>query len=78
MGMVVLHIIIMMRLSIDSVPLKHTVSLTENTIYAGNFGLWQGSLNSGAHKITLDYCTPVKTANTVSSDLEWARWNKWI
>ena len=68
---------IVMRLSIDSVPQKHTVSLIGNTAYAGNFGLWQGSLNSGAHKITLDYRTPAKTVNTVSSDLEWAHWNKW-
>ena len=68
---------IVMRLSIDSVPQKHTVSLTGDTLYAGNFGLWQGSLNHGAHKITLDYRTPVKTVNIVSSDLEWVPWNKW-
>ena len=57
-----------MRLSIDPVPQKHTVSLTGNTAYAGTFGLWQGSLNSGAHKITLDYRIPVKTTNTVSAN----------
>jgi len=34
-------------LSIDSIPQKHTVSLTGNTAYAGNFGLWQGSLKAG-------------------------------
>ena len=68
---------IVMRLSIDSVAQKHTASLTGDTIFAGNFGLWQGSLNSGAHKVTLDYRSPVKTENTVSSDLEWTRWNKW-
>ena len=56
----------------------HTVSLTGNTDYAGNFGLWQDSLSSGAHKLTLDYHSPVKTTNTVSSDLEWTRWNKWM
>ena len=69
---------VVMRLSIDSVIQKHSVSLTGNTAYVGNFGLWQGSLNSGAHKVTLDYRAPVKTSNTVSSDLEWARWNKWM
>ena len=69
---------VVMRLSIDSVVQKHTVSLTGNTAYAGNFGLWQGSLNNGAHKVTLDYRSPVKTDNTVSSDSEWVRWNKWM
>ena len=33
-----------MSLSIDSVVQKHTVSLTGDTYYVGNFGLWQGSL----------------------------------
>ena len=69
---------VVMRLSIDSVVQKHTVSLTGNTAYAGNFGLWQGSLNNGAHKVTLDYRSLVKTDNTVSSELEWVRWNKWM
>ena len=68
---------VVMRLSIDSVAQKHTVSLIGDTSYAGNFGLWQGSLNAGAHKATLDYRSPVRTDNTVSSELEWRRWNKW-
>jgi len=45
---------IVMRLSI---PQKHTVSLTGNT---GNFGLWQESLNSGAHKVSLEYRATAK------------------
>ena len=69
---------VVMRLSIDSVAQKHTVSLTGDTAYVGNFGLWQGSLSNGAHKVTLDYRSPVNTHNTVSSDLEWVRWNKWM
>ena len=69
---------VVMRLSIDSVVQKHTVSLTGDTPYVGNFGLWQGSLNSGGHKAILDYRSPVKTDNTVSSGLEWRRWNKWM
>ena len=60
-----------MHLSIDSVVQKHTVSLTGNTTYTGNFGLWQGSLNSGAHKITLDYRTPRATSNGISPNLDW-------
>ena len=60
-----------MRLSIDSVAQQHTVSLTGDTAYAGNFGLWQGLLKSGAHKLTLDYRTPAKTANVVKPNLDW-------
>ena len=60
-----------MRLSIDSAAQKHTVSLTGDTAYAGNFGLWQGSLNRGAHKITLDYRTPRATTNGISPNLDW-------
>jgi len=62
---------VVMRLSIDSVAQKHTASLTGNTAYAGNFGLWQGSLTSGAHKVTLDYRSPVATSNRVSPNLDW-------
>ena len=68
---------IVMRLSIDSVPQQHTVSLTGNTVHVGNVGLWQGSLNSGAHKVTLDYRASANTVNTASSNLEWEPWNKW-
>ena len=69
---------IVMRLSIDSVTQPHTVSLTGNTQYAGNFGLWQGPINSGAHNVALEYRASAKTENTVSSDLEWKHWNKWM
>ena len=62
---------VVMRLSIDSVVQKHTVSLTGNTAFAGNFGLWQGSLNGGNHSVTLDYRSRVNTHNTISSGPEW-------
>ena len=68
---------VVMRLSIDSVVQKHTVSLTGDTAYAGNFGLWQGSLSNGAHKVTLDYRSPVNTDNTISSGSEWNDRGKW-
>jgi len=68
---------IVMCLSIDSVPQKHTVSLTGNTYCAGNFGLWQRLLNSGAHKVSLDYSTPAKMVNSVAAEIQWRRWNKW-
>jgi len=69
---------VVMRLSIDSIPQKHIVSLTGNTAYAGNFGLWQGSLKAGQHKASLDYRSPAQTTHTVSGDPEWSRWNKWM
>ena len=53
---------------------NHTLYLWLKTVFAGKFGLWQGSLNtvnSDAHNVTLDYHTPVSATNTVSSDLEW-------
>ena len=34
---------------------KHTVSHSGYEKYYGNFGLWQGSLNSGTHSITVEY-----------------------
>ena len=69
---------IVMHLSIDSVPQQHTVSLAGDMQYIGNFGLWQGSLNKGTHKIALEYRATGNTNNIVSSDLEWIRWNKWM
>jgi len=69
---------VVMHLSIDSVPQKHSISIDGNTTFVGNFALWQGSISSGAHKVTLDYHSPVKTDNIVSSDLEWKHWNKWM
>ena len=69
---------IVMRLSINSVVQTHTVSLTGNTAYVGNFGLWQGALNSGSYKVALEYRSSASTVNTVSADLEWKHWNKWM
>ena len=69
---------VVMRLSIDSVPQQHTVSLTGDTVYAGNYGLWQGSLKAGQHKASLDYRSPLKTTHTVSGDQEWSRWKEWM
>jgi len=65
---------IVIRLSIDLVPQKHTVSLTGNTAaHAGNFGLWQGSFKAGAQKVSLDYRATTKTVKTVSPDIPWER-----
>ena len=67
-----------MHLNIDSVAQKHTVSLTGDTTFAGNFGLWQGSLDIGSHKVTLDYCGPAKTNNNAAPQQEWNDWSKWM
>ena len=69
---------VIMRLSIDSMAQKHTVSLTGDLLYLGNFGLWQGSLNSGRHTIKLDYRSPVKTSHTILSEIEWISRKKWM
>ena len=43
------------RLAIDSVPINQTSSITGNTYFAGNSGMWQGLLSSGRHRITLEH-----------------------
>ena len=43
------------RLLIDSIPTKHTASITGNTYFAGNSGMWQGILSSGTHTITVQH-----------------------
>ena len=43
------------RLLIDSIPAKHTTSITGNTYFAGNSGMWQGILSSGTHTITVQH-----------------------
>ena len=68
---------IVMRLSIDKVAQKTTVSLMGNTYYVGNFGLWQGYLGTGSHTVSLEYRSDTSTVNYVSSDLEWERFNRW-
>ena len=40
---------------IDSVPVKHTASITGNEYYAGNSGMWQGILSSGSHIISVEH-----------------------
>ena len=43
------------RLLIDSIPTEHTASITGNTYFAGNSGMWQGILSSGSHTITVQH-----------------------
>ena len=46
---------IITRLVIDSVPIKHTASITYDNHMAGNSGMWQGILSSGTHTITVEH-----------------------
>ena len=48
------------RLVVDSVPIKHTVSVTGRENYSGNSGMWQGILSSGTHTIAVEH----KSSNT--------------
>ena len=43
------------HLVIDSVPVKHIASITGNSLYAGNSGMWQGVLSSGRHIIAVEH-----------------------
>jgi len=43
-----------LRVKINSVVQKHTVSRSGYTTYYGGFGLWQGSLDSGSHNIVIE------------------------
>ena len=69
---------IVMRLSIDDEPQRQTASLTGNTLYVGNFGLLIDKLTRGTHQIVLEYRSPGISKSTVSSDIEWKRYNKWM
>ena len=53
------------RIKIDSEIQKHTVyhSGYIGSLYYGNFGLWQGSLNAGTHIISVEYRNGGKTTN---------------
>ena len=43
------------RIKINSAIQKHTTFHSARSLYYGNFGLWQGSLNAGTHKISIEY-----------------------
>ena len=45
---------ITLRIKINSVIQKHTVSHPGYTLYYGLFGLWQGSLDSGSYSIVVE------------------------
>ena len=53
--LVAILIIIVTRLLIDLVPVRHTAAITGNTYFAGNSGMWQGVINSGNHTITVQH-----------------------
>ena len=52
------------RLTITSALKGHTASHPGNTLYASNFGLWQGYLSAATHKIVVQYSTNLLTRST--------------
>ena len=50
-----IHYHIVTRIKINTAIEKHTRFHSGNSHYYGNFGLWQGSLNSGTHTILVEY-----------------------
>ena len=51
------------RIKINTAVEKHTTYHSGYTRYYGNFGLWQGSLNSGTHAILVEYRNRDATKN---------------
>ena len=47
--------LIVTRIKLNSAIQKHTAFHSGHSYYYGNFGLWQGSLNSGTHTISVEY-----------------------
>ena len=43
------------RLAIDSVPIKHTASITGYDYYSGHSKMWQGVLSGGRHTIAVEH-----------------------
>ena len=51
------------RIKTNNAIEKHTVFHSGYAYYYDNFGLWQGSLNSGTHTIVVEYRNPYKAKN---------------
>ena len=49
------HYHVVTHIKINSAIQKHTACHSGKSHYYGNFGLWQGSLNSGTHTILVEY-----------------------
>ena len=58
------------RLTKNSIPIKHTTSITGNGKYAGNSGLWQGVLAEGNHTFCIEYSSNVDKP-IVNKDIPW-------
>ena len=54
------------RLVIDSVPIKHTASIT-GASYTGNSGMWQGVLSSGTHSIAVQHRSSTRYTHRTAS-----------
>ena len=55
------------QIKINSEIQKHTKSHSGYAAYNGNFGLWQGSLNSGTHTILVEYRNNHATSGTTQT-----------
>ena len=55
-----------MRLTINPIVLSHTASHPGYTVYAGNFGLWQGYLSADTHCNTVPIVS-LKVSHTFDS-----------
>lgn len=68
----------LMRFSINNNPQRHSRSIVGNTDFSGNFGLWQGTIGPGTHKLSVDYRNPFQSLNNPNptSDLTWQSTNR--
>ena len=68
---------IVMRLNINTTTSpdikRQTISVTGDTAFVGNFGLWQGVLGSGTYRVVLEFRSPTQTVNNVSPNLDWSQ-----
>ena len=49
------HKTVVMRLSINPVPQKHTQSLIGEVQWGSTLGMWQGVLDTGTYKIAVEH-----------------------
>ena len=56
-----------MRITINDVIQKHTVSHLGYSKYIENFGLWQDSLDAGTYKVTMQYSSSHPVTSSTSN-----------
>ena len=58
------------RLTVNSVPIKHTASIVGNGKFASNSGLWQGALNADNYTFCIEYNSNIEQSILIK-DLPW-------